>query len=190
MARPGEVIDHSSFGVRLKFLETSERTNGTLLRVEVHLPPGFSIAEHVHPRQEEQHEVLSGTLRARVNGREQDYTVGQRVVGPAGVPHAWRNPSDKEDLRLVSEHRPVLHMELMLEIGSRIARDFAANRKGALKYMLQAAVLLDEVRKDFYFTAWSMRALTMLFSALAPVGRLLGYRVGQSQPEPRRPDGA
>jgi quercetin dioxygenase-like cupin family protein len=172
VANPGQVIDLSSLGVRITFLVTSEQTNGEFLRVDVVLPAGFSIAEHVHPEQEEQHQVLSGVLRGRVGGQEQDYHAGQRVIGPAGVPHAWCNPSDREVLHLVSEHRPVRHMELMLEAGSHIARDFAANRAGALKHVLRAAVLLDTIKDDFYFTGWSMRALMTLFAALAPIGRL------------------
>jgi quercetin dioxygenase-like cupin family protein len=172
VAKPGEVIDLSSLGVRLTFLVTSEQTNGELLRVEVVLPPGFSIAEHVHPQQEEQHQVMSGTLRARVGGQEQDYQAGQRAIGPPGVPHAWCNPSDRESLHLVSEHRPVLHMQLMLEAGSQIARDFAANKAGALKHVLRAAVLLNAINEDFYFTGWSRRSLMTLFAALAPIGRL------------------
>lgn len=165
----------------MTFLETSGETNGDLLRVEVVLPPGFSMAEHVHPRQEERHEVLSGTLRASVGGQEQDYKAGERVVGPPGVPHAWRNPSDREDLHMVSEHRPVSHMEHMLESGFAIARDFEADKKGALKHLLRAAVLLDEIKEDFYFTGAPMRALMAVFVALAPVGRLLGYGTGYQE---------
>jgi quercetin dioxygenase-like cupin family protein len=172
VAKPGEVIDLPSLGVRMTFLLTSEQTNGELLRVEVVLPAGFSIAEHVHPQQEEQHQVVSGTLRARVGGQERDYQAGQRAIGPPGVSHAWSNPSDHEDLHLVSEHRPVLHMELMLDTGSRIARDFAANKAGALKHVLQVAVLLDQIKDDFYFTGWPMRALMTFCVAIAPVGRL------------------
>jgi len=181
MAQPGDVIEHPSFGARVTFLETSEQTNGELLRVEVLLPPGFSMPEHVHPRQEERHEVLSGTLRARVGGQERDYKAGERVVGPPGVPHAWSNPSDSEELRIVSEHRPVGHMELMLEAGSAIARDFEADKKGALKHLLRAAVLLDEIKEDFYFTGVSMRVLMAVFVALAPVGRLLRYGSGERE---------
>lgn len=124
MAHPGDVIAHPAFGVQIRFLATAEEMNGELLRVEVDLPPHFAMAEHVHPLQEERHEVLAGTLRAWVGGQERDYRAGERVIGPAGVPHAWRNPSDREPLRLLSEHRPALHMELMLEEGSAIARDF------------------------------------------------------------------
>ena len=129
MAQPGDVIEHPSLGARMIFLKTSGETNGELLRVEVLLPPGFSMAEHVHPRQEEQHQVLSGTLRARVGGQERDYKAGERVVGPPGVPHAWRNPSDQKDLHIVSEHRPASHTEHMLEMGFAIAQDFEADKK-------------------------------------------------------------
>ena len=107
----------------MTFLETSERTGGELLHVEVLLPPGFSMPEHVHPRQQERHEVLSVTLRGCVGRRERDYRQGEQAVGPPGLPHAWRNPSDREDLRMVSEHRPALHMELMLDGGSALTRE-------------------------------------------------------------------
>jgi len=178
MVQSGDVIEHPSFGARMTFLETSEQTNGDRLRVEVVLPPGFSMAEHVHPRQEERHEVLSGTLRGSVGGQERDYEAGERVVGPPDVPQAWRNPSDREVLRMVSEHRPVSHMEHMLETGFSIARDFEADKKGALKHLLRAAVLLDEIKEDFYFTRASMRVLMAVFVALAPLGRLLRYGTG------------
>jgi mannose-6-phosphate isomerase-like protein (cupin superfamily) len=175
MAEPGEMIHHSLFGVRLRFLQTAAQTNGNLLQVEVTLPPRFSMPEHVHPRQEEHHRVVSGTLRARVGGRQRDYSAGEQVTGPQGVPHAWRNPSTHEKLRIVSEHRPVLHMERMLEVGSAIARDFTTNKKAAFKHLLRMAVLMDEIKSDFYFTGFSMRLLMALLVRLASLGRLLGY---------------
>jgi quercetin dioxygenase-like cupin family protein len=79
MAQPGDVIEHPSFGARMTFLGTSAETNGELLLVEVVPPPGFSMAEHVHPRQEEQHEVLSGTLRAHVGGQDRNYKLPKRL---------------------------------------------------------------------------------------------------------------
>jgi quercetin dioxygenase-like cupin family protein len=175
MARPGDVVENPLFGARATFLETTEQTNGELLRVEVVLPPGFPISEHVHPAQEERHDVLSGTLSARVGGCERSYGEGERVVGPPGVPHAWCNPSDSEELRLISEHRPALHMEEMLEGSFNISRDLQVDKRGALKHLLRLAVLMDEVKDDFYLTQAPMQALLVLFASLAPVGRLLGY---------------
>jgi len=66
----------------------------------------------------------------------------------------------------------------MLETGFAIARDFEADKMGALKHLLRAAVLLDEIKEDFYFTGAPLRALMAVFVALAPVGRLLGYGPG------------
>jgi quercetin dioxygenase-like cupin family protein len=181
MAQPGDVVEAPLFGARATFLETAEQTGGELLRVEVVLPPGFSVSEHVHPAQEERHKVVRGTLRARVGGQQQDYGEGEVAVGPLGVPHAWSNPSDSENLRIVSEHRPALHMEELLEGGFTIARDLQADKKGALKHLLRMAVLLDDVKVDFYMTQAPAQVLLRMFAALAPVGRLLGYEPLQSK---------
>jgi quercetin dioxygenase-like cupin family protein len=175
MAHPGDVLEIPVFGARVTFLQTAEQTNGESLRVEVILPPGFSVSEHVHPNQEERHQVLHGTLRGRVGGQERDYGEGEEAVGPPEVPHAWGNPSDGEELRMVSEHRPALHMEAMLEGGFTIARDLQADKRGALEHLLRMAVLLDDIKDDFYMSWAPLQALLRLFAALAPLGRLLGY---------------
>lgn len=175
MAHPGDVVEASLLGARATFLQTTDQTNGELLRVEVVLPPGFSVSEHVHPIQEERHHVVRGVLRARVGGQERDYEEGQEAVGPPGVSHAWGNPSDSDPLCLVSEHRPALHTEEMLEGGFTIARDLQADKWGALEHLLRMAVLLDDIKDDFYMSRASMQALLRLFAALGPLGRLLGY---------------
>jgi hypothetical protein len=151
------------------------------LRVEVVLPPDYSVAEHVHPAQEERHRVVRGTLSARVGSQQRDYVEGETAIGPLGVPHAWSNLSESADLCIVSEHRPTLHIEALLEGGFTIARDLQADKKGALKHLLRMAVLLDEARADFYMTSWPKQALLRAFAALAPIGRLLGYEPLQSE---------
>ena len=105
MAKAGDIIENPVTGERITFLKTTQETNGELLHIEYVLPPGFSKSEHFHPHQEERHEVLSGTLRGRVGGQEHDYAEGERVVGPAGVPRAWRNSTSEEELRIISEIR-------------------------------------------------------------------------------------
>ena len=179
MARKGDVIENPVTGERITFLETSEDTGGELLRFEYVLPPGFSIPEHVHPKQEERHEIVSGTFWGRVGGREQIFGEGQSVVGPPGVPHAWRNPSVNEKLRLVSEIRPPLRFETLFETGYGLARDGKTTKQGVPKDPLQLAVLVAETGDMAYPTGipvpvWN--AMLALFAALARAGRLLGYR--------------
>jgi hypothetical protein len=63
----------------------------------------------------------------------------------------------------------------MLEGGFTIARDLQADKWGALEHLLRMAVLLDDIKDDFYMSRASMQALLRLFAALGPLGRLLGY---------------
>jgi quercetin dioxygenase-like cupin family protein len=189
MARRGESIENPITRERITLLQTTQDTDGELLRFEYVLPPRFSIPEHVHVRQEERHEVLSGILRGRVGGQERDYGEGQRVVGPAGVPHAWANPSDGEELRIVSELRPALHMEALLETYFAVAQDFKTDKLRVPKHLLRMAMLIGEVKDEFYWTGVPMpvqRAFLAPFGTLVSVSRFLGYRA--SHPEYSGPD--
>lgn len=197
MAKAGELIENPITGERITFLKTTQETNGQLLRFEYVLPPGFTIPEHVHPHQEERHEILSGTLRGRVGGQERDYGEGERVIGPAGVPHAWQNPSSHEEVRFVSELRPPLAFETLLETYCGLARDGKTTKQGIPKNPLQLAVLVDEVKGTFYSTQVPVSvqdALFALFGVLASVGRMLGYKArypeysGPGEP-PQKEDG-
>jgi len=179
VAKAGDVIENPITGERITFLKTTQETDGEMLRFEYVVPPRFSIPEHVHPYQGERHEVLSGTLWGRVGGQERDYTQGERVVGPAGVPHAWQNPSSEEELRFVSELRPPLVFETILETAFGLARDGKTTKQGIPKNPLQLAVLVDETRGMFYSSRVPVavqEAFLALFGVLASVGRLLGYK--------------
>ena len=179
MAKAGDVIENPITRERITFLKTTRETNGELLRFEYVVPPRFFIPEHFHPRQEERHEVLSGTLRGRVGGQERDYSEGERVVGPAGVPHAWKNPSSEEELHFVSEIRPPLVFESLLETTFGLARDGKSTKQSIPKNPLQIAVLADESRGMFYATRVPVgvqEGFLTLLGLLASVGRLLGYK--------------
>lgn len=178
MANAGDTIRNPLTGERITFLRTTRDTNGELLRFAYLIPPGFSIPEHVHPRQEERHEVVSGTLTARVGRRERVFGKGQKVIGPAGVPHAWRNPSDDEGLLMVSELRPALGFEEVIGTAFAIAGDLKNDRMGAPRHLLRISMLLDGSREDFYPTQIPMLAwktVLALNAALARAGRSLGY---------------
>ena len=45
------------------------------------------------------------------------------------------------------------------------------DKRHAVRHLLRAAILMDEVNEDFYFTGLSTRALMRFFLTLAPVGR-------------------
>lgn len=130
--KAGETIENPFSGERITFLEVPGEANGDLLRFDWRFPPGFAIPEHAHVRQEERHEVLSGTLRGRISGQARDYGPGDRVIGPAGVTHAWRDPSDEAELRIISELQPARDFGELLETAFSILGDLKPDRPGAL----------------------------------------------------------
>ena len=68
----------------------------------------------MHPKQEETFEVTKGTIRFRINGREADTIVGQKVVIPSVTLHSWWNASD-EKVTATVWLRPALNTETFFE---------------------------------------------------------------------------
>jgi len=185
MARAGDVIEHVT-GERFLFRETARDTGGELLRVEATVEPrGFAAAEHVHPKQEERFEVLSGRLRYRVEGVEREAGAGEELVIPKGVSHVWENGGD-EDLRMFIEFRPALRSEEFFESYFGLGQDGKTDPKTGLPGLLWMAVLLQEFRNEIHLTRPPLPVQRVVFGALALVGRLLGYPARYPYPYARQ----
>jgi mannose-6-phosphate isomerase-like protein (cupin superfamily) len=63
--------------------------------------------DHVHPAREESVEILEGTLHCRAAGQNRVLRAGEKMVIPAGIPHALWN-EDPSGCRAIGEHRPVV----------------------------------------------------------------------------------
>ena len=107
------IITDPLTGQRLTFLQTAADTEGTSLRAEVRLQPEGFVPRHVHLRQHERLEVLTGSVRLRTRGNE-------RVLGPGDAAevsrrhlHALANAGPGE-AAFVLEVRPARHMEQMM----------------------------------------------------------------------------
>jgi quercetin dioxygenase-like cupin family protein len=103
-----------STGERYTLLKTALETGGTLLLLDVALPPGGEVPSHVHRGQEKRFEVLAGTGCCRVGEVVRLLSRGVAVVVPPGTAHSlW---SDGEDeLLLRAEFRPALDLAERLE---------------------------------------------------------------------------
>jgi quercetin dioxygenase-like cupin family protein len=161
-------------GHTFRVLQSARDTDDGSLRFDYTAPPRANVSEHIHRFQEERTEVVSGTLGMRVGGQELLLSAGQEAVGPPGVPHAWWNPSEEEEVRFVSEIRPGIEVETFFETLLGLAQD--GKTIGPVpRNPLQLAVLADEV------ASWlALRPVEeVLFApvaALAFVGRFFGYR--------------
>lgn len=99
--------EHPAFeGVALKHIVTSEKTDGQFSFHLVRIDPGRKIGSHVHEKQLETHEVISGTGVCVNNGVELPYEPGIISIFPAGVPHEVTAGSD--GLYLFAKFLPAL----------------------------------------------------------------------------------
>lgn len=77
----------ASPGVELKHIITSERTDGQFSYHLVRIAPNKKIGSHIHEKQLETHEVISGTGVCVNDGVELPYETGVISIFPIGVPH-------------------------------------------------------------------------------------------------------
>ncbi len=189
MAEAGEVVHNPRQKERIVFEQTARETDGRLLRLEMLASPGgASPPEHLHPRQEERFETVSGVLRARVGGEERTLRAGELMVVPAGTPHTWWIDGE-EEARVLVEFRPALNTETFFETMYGLARDGKLDEDGVPPF-LQTALISSTY--EIYLPRPPVAAQKALFSLLAPVARLMGYRASYpeySGADAREPDG-
>ena len=174
MAHSGKVIENPRTGQRLTFLKTARETDGALLEFEVAASTeGADLPDHVHPGQDERIEVLAGAVRLRVAGDERVLEAGEAASVPAGVTHSWACAG--EDTRVRVEVAPAADAETFLETMYGLSRDGKTNAKGMPK-PLQMAVLAHAHRREMAFAGPPVALQRALLGALAPFGRLRGYR--------------
>lgn len=128
---------------------------------------------HVHPRQEERFQIISGSARIRVGRRKVSAGSDETVVVPSGTIHRLWN-AGAEELHAVIEFRPALRTEQGFEQLFGLARDGKLGKRGIpnpLRMAVMAPDYFDEVSLPFV----PRRVQRALFAALAPVGRALGY---------------
>lgn len=85
-----------------RFLATGENTNGTYALWEAIVPPGGGPPPHVHSREEEAFYVLEGEIVFTANGERMTAKAGTFANMPVGVPHSFKNESDRPAKMLIS----------------------------------------------------------------------------------------
>lgn len=163
-----ETIVNPVTSEKLLVLESTKE----VFRMGFSISPHSEIAgEHVHLFQEQTITVVAGELHCRINGVNHILYAGDSAKIPAGARHFQSNPTDFE-ARAIEEYRPAGRIHNFFRVLFTLAKEGKTNRKGVPHLLIGAAFVAefkDTVRV-------SSPALRLLFSALAPVSRLLGYR--------------
>jgi quercetin dioxygenase-like cupin family protein len=182
MVKSGDVLEHPVTREKVVFRKTAGDTGGELCQADVYFQPGaFVAAEHIHPLQQERFEVIAGTLRGRVAGREVSSGPGEVVVVPKGTAHGWWN-SGADELHVLVEVRPALRFESFFETFFGLAQDGKVHPKTGLPNPFQLALMMRAYRNEIVLARPPRLVQTLLFGVLAPIGRVLGYTGEYSYP--------
>jgi hypothetical protein len=131
---------------------------------------------HVHGRQVERFEGISGTLRFRLGRERRRLGPGDEVVVPAGMPHGFRN--DGGDVaHFLIELTPPLRGEEGLRTLFGLQRDgrLRLTRYGVPRPVLLLAVLFDEYIDEINLPLVPLRIQRIAFGTLARLGKWRGY---------------
>jgi mannose-6-phosphate isomerase-like protein (cupin superfamily) len=165
VARAGDVLENPATGERLVFLRTA--ADGNVLEYELDfVPRGFAARNHLHPRQEERHEVLEGSLGIVVDGRERTLGPGDVELVPVGAAHRIF-ATQETPLKARFTSTPALESEVLLETLFHVGDDPSP---------LQLAVIFDEFAELGRPPRPPASVQKVLLAPLAAIGRARGYR--------------
>lgn len=173
MAVEKRVIDLQAAGERLEFDDSRERTNGRRSAGTMTLAPGGQgPGLHVHTRQREGFEVVSGTLQLVVAGKTVTLRPGESYEVGAGQVHTFRNGDPAAPVVARFWFEPALNIEWMLQT----LGEWAMERGGDWKFLppMAAGHLLFVMRDEYRLGGAPYWAQDLFFGMVSLVGRLTG----------------
>jgi mannose-6-phosphate isomerase-like protein (cupin superfamily) len=173
-SHPPRLIDVSSvLGARVWVEDVATETlNDVPITTESEFLPGADSGFHMHPRQDETYQIISGTLDLWLDGEWHRLSDGQSLSIPRGSRHAFRNSSGKP-VRVINTHAPGLRFIEYLEGMERLIHEGKLTGLSGFKNTLYVSL---------YVTRYSdlVIILTPPYAVIqwtARLARLLGYSV-------------
>jgi len=156
-------------------LVAPENNGGEFARgVGVFKPGNAGPPEHIHPTYAEHFDIVRGEFIFKINGQERKASAGEKLVVQKGTPHTFRCVGDTYGVTVV-ETRPAARTGEVIATLFGMAHEGALTPQGQPKLM-QAMVIGSEYADDTVFTTPPPNIAIPIAKALAPIGRLLGYR--------------
>jgi uncharacterized protein YndB with AHSA1/START domain/mannose-6-phosphate isomerase-like protein (cupin superfamily) len=134
-------VENARLGVRIEIRKTAEETDGELFEFDVvGRARGLLTQTHVHTVQTERHEVIEGTMRLVIEGREHVLKQGEAMTVPVGAKHRQlAGPGHDGPGRVRVQLRPAADGEAFVR---RLA-DLDVNRWGFPRPLAAAQLVRD-----------------------------------------------
>jgi mannose-6-phosphate isomerase-like protein (cupin superfamily) len=169
--RPEETIEASTMGHRITCLSDTVSTGGELLRFSFWMRGNASPTPlHVHPRQEERIEVVSGSVLSISGGVKRVLGPGGTISTPPGEPHTV-GPAGEDAVEMIVEFRPPLGFERFVERMFALDRAGHLNAKGRGNPLRLATARPHEA--EFFLPRVPIGLQRAILRALDPLGRWL-----------------
>ena len=175
MAYKNKTISNPYSGQSIRFIQTSDDTDGALLEMESNFAPhSKEPVPHFHPKQEEQFTVLAGTINIRLNGRIVHLHKGEALtIAPNTIHSMW---NDSNETAVVNwKVMPALSTEYLLETGMGLAADGKVTKNG-MPCFLQSVLIAEKYNAVFRLAKPSYKLQKVLFRLVKPLSRLKGYK--------------
>jgi mannose-6-phosphate isomerase-like protein (cupin superfamily)/uncharacterized protein YndB with AHSA1/START domain len=157
MIEPGAVLDAGKLGVRIEVRATSASTGGEYVEFDViGRARGLIAQPHIHATQRERHEVIEGSMRLVIAGREHVLRPGESMEVPAGVSHRQLPGRGSGTGRVRVRLTPAGRTEDFLTRLSELSGGGGLNRLGFPK-PLAAARLVEDFAAEGRATYPSLR---------------------------------
>jgi len=168
-------IENPTQGDTIIFKKTAEDTNGELLEFEMVIEPAANgPPQHIHPGAEEQFDVLSGKLQAKISNETYHFRQKDSFTVPPGVAHAWWNEGN-EQARVRVRLKPATQMEDFFRTWYGLAKDGKMNDNG-LPSIWQLAVTSKKYLDSVHLAKPSLFIQKILWGTLSPIAQILGYK--------------
>ena len=125
LRKPGEGRTIAVVGDVYRFLATGDNTHGTYAVWEAIVPPGGGPPPHVHSREEEGFYILEGKIMLQAGDERIVATAGMFVNMPIGLPHSFKNESNKP-ARMLITIAPAGLENMFFEFGGPLAEGSTA----------------------------------------------------------------
>lgn len=119
LRRPDEGRTVAVVGDVYRFLATGAETDGKYAQWEAIVLPGGGPPPHVHHREEEGFFVLEGEITFTIGERRVVAGPGTFANMPIGVPHAFKNETDRP-ARMILTIAPAGLEEMFFEVGTAV----------------------------------------------------------------------
>lgn len=175
MAYANKTITNSKTGQMIRFVKTAKDTDGQLLEmVATFKEHGLEPVAHYHPHQVEDFRIMAGELAVRINGKVQIFRPGDRFHVAKNTIHSMWNPTGQPTIANW-QVRPALETEYFLETTTGLANDGKTNASG-VPSVLQISLLMGRYARVFRLTKPGRAVQKIVFSMLAPIACVLGYK--------------